>query len=174
MEMNLARDTSADVHNKTVTATPLSSAIGAEVIGVDLRAPLSDTQFSQVLDTWYRHCVLLFRDQRLEMEDQLRFAERFGEKRRKALAVVAHNRSFGGEPFVPAVRLGQLLQVRSQARSRRQPQRGIGGRPRVAEGLGDAPGFNGQGVRRQQEGCVQDRAGVLVERYGGAETGQNR
>ena len=63
----------------TITATPLSAAIGAEIVGVDLRAPLDDAQFEWILEAWHRHCVLLFRDQRLEKEDQLRFAGRFGE-----------------------------------------------------------------------------------------------
>jgi taurine dioxygenase len=78
---------------------PLSPAIGAEIIGVDLRAPLSDAQFGQILDAWHRNCVLLFRNQHLDTADQLRFAERFGE-----LSKVINNHSHNsGHPSVMLV-----------------------------------------------------------------------
>jgi taurine dioxygenase len=57
---------------------PLSSPLGAEIIGVDLRDALDDHVFAHILDAWHRHLVILLRDQRLSEEDQVRFAERFG------------------------------------------------------------------------------------------------
>jgi taurine dioxygenase len=57
---------------------PLTPAIGAEIIGVDLRAPMNEALFEQIRDTWYRHLVILFRDQDLSEDDQVRFGERFG------------------------------------------------------------------------------------------------
>jgi len=57
---------------------PLSTALGAEVIGVDLSKPLSDAQFATIQDSWHNSLVLLLRGQRLTEEDQVRFAERFG------------------------------------------------------------------------------------------------
>ncbi len=57
---------------------PLSPALGAEIVGVDLREELDDGVFEQILDTWHKYLVLLFRDQNLTEEDQIRFAERFG------------------------------------------------------------------------------------------------
>jgi taurine dioxygenase len=56
----------------------LAPAIGAEIIGVDLSAPTSDETFAKVLDCWHRNLVILFRDQHLTEDDQVRFGERFG------------------------------------------------------------------------------------------------
>jgi taurine dioxygenase len=56
----------------------LSRAFGAEIIGVDLREPLDDATFQQILDAWHKHLVILLRDQELTEEEQVRFAERFG------------------------------------------------------------------------------------------------
>jgi len=58
---------------------PLSPAIGAEILGVDLRRPLDDAAFQRVRDAWHRRCILLFRGQHLDDADQVRFAARFGE-----------------------------------------------------------------------------------------------
>ena len=56
----------------------LAPAIGAEIIGVDLSGPMSDETFAKVLDCWHRNLVILFRDQHLTEDDQVRFGERFG------------------------------------------------------------------------------------------------
>jgi taurine dioxygenase len=57
---------------------PLSPALGAEIIGVDLRKPMDDRLTAQVLDAWHRSLVILLRDQHLTEDDQVRFAEAFG------------------------------------------------------------------------------------------------
>jgi taurine dioxygenase len=57
---------------------PLSAALGAEIAGVDLRRPLDDQTFEQILAAWHQHLVILLRNQELTEEDQVRFAERFG------------------------------------------------------------------------------------------------
>ena len=57
---------------------PLTPAIGAEIIGVDLSQPMSDETFAKVLETWHQNLVILFRDQDLTEDDQVRFGERFG------------------------------------------------------------------------------------------------
>ncbi len=57
---------------------PLSPSLGAELIDIDLSAPMSDTLFESVLDAWHSHLVILLRDQHLSEDDQVRFAERFG------------------------------------------------------------------------------------------------
>src|SRR6266508_5010419 len=66
----------------------LSPALGAEIMGVDLRQPLSDQTFKQIQDIWHENLVILLRDQKLSEEDQVRFAERFG-----ALATI-HTKQF--------------------------------------------------------------------------------
>src|SRR6202048_5143312 len=88
METNLSEMSPAQVRTETLTAVPLSPAIGAEIVGLDLRTPLDNAQFGVVLDAWHRYCILLFRNQHLETEDQLRFAGRFGE-----LSTVINNNS---------------------------------------------------------------------------------
>lgn len=57
---------------------PLSAALGAEILGVDLSQPLSDVLFAQILDCWHDNAIILFRDQHLSEDDQVRFARRFG------------------------------------------------------------------------------------------------
>src|SRR5712691_8032383 len=57
---------------------PLSSALGAEILGVDLREPMTETLAAQLLDAWHQNLVILLRNQKLTEEDQVRFAERFG------------------------------------------------------------------------------------------------
>ena len=57
---------------------PLSASIGAEIIGIDLSQPMSDALFAKVLDTWHQNLVILFRDQQLSEDDQVRFGARFG------------------------------------------------------------------------------------------------
>ena len=62
-----------------VEIVPLSPALGAEIQGVDASRPLDDATFGAILDAWHRHLVILLRGQQLGEEQQVRFAERFGE-----------------------------------------------------------------------------------------------
>ena len=57
---------------------PLSPALGAEISGVDLRDELSATTVAEIIDAWHEHLVLLFRNQELSEDDQIRFARHFG------------------------------------------------------------------------------------------------
>jgi taurine dioxygenase len=57
---------------------PSSPALGAEIIGVDLRREMDDGFTARLLEAWHRNLVILLRDQQLSEEDQVRFAERFG------------------------------------------------------------------------------------------------
>ncbi len=57
---------------------PLSPALGAEILGVDLSEPMTDTLAAQLLDAWHQNLIILLRDQKLTEEDQVRFAECFG------------------------------------------------------------------------------------------------
>jgi taurine dioxygenase len=69
----------------TFSTRPLSPALGAEIVGLDLAQPMSDEVFAQVQDAWHRHLVLLFRDQHLTEDQQVVFAERFGPIGRSTL-----------------------------------------------------------------------------------------
>lgn len=62
----------------SVTVTPLTAAVGAEVGNVDLTS-LSADEFAQIEAAWHRYSVLLFRGQKLTDDDLLVFSRRFGE-----------------------------------------------------------------------------------------------
>ena len=57
---------------------PLSPHLGAEVLGVTVRADLSDEIFDGIYQAFLRHQVLLFPPQPLPPADQVAFARRFG------------------------------------------------------------------------------------------------
>jgi taurine dioxygenase len=57
---------------------PLSPALGAEILGVDLAQEIDNRTFAQIRDAWHEHLVILLRDQELSEDDQVRFAEKFG------------------------------------------------------------------------------------------------
>ena len=58
---------------------PLSSALGAEIVGVDLGRGVDGEQFNAIYRAFLRYQVLLFRDQDLPPGRQVEFARRFGE-----------------------------------------------------------------------------------------------
>jgi len=57
---------------------PLSPALGAEILGVDLRDPIDAALKQGLVDAWHQHLVLLLRNQTLDEDAQVRFAETFG------------------------------------------------------------------------------------------------
>ena len=57
---------------------PLSTALGLEILDVDLRDPVPPAVIAQLREAWYEGLILLLRDQSLTEEDQVRFAEYFG------------------------------------------------------------------------------------------------
>jgi taurine dioxygenase len=63
----------------TIAITPLSPSIGAEITGVDLRAHLDSDTVAAIHHAWLDHLVILFRDQKLEQEDLVRFTAHFGQ-----------------------------------------------------------------------------------------------
>ena len=57
---------------------PISGALGAEVLGVDLKRGISDDLAATLRAAWLEHLVFFFRDQDLSPEEFQAFAERFG------------------------------------------------------------------------------------------------
>jgi len=57
---------------------PITSILGAEVAGVDLSKPLSNTAFDALHDSFNQYSVLVFRDQYLTPEQHIAFSRRFG------------------------------------------------------------------------------------------------
>ncbi len=53
--------------------------IGAEVIGIDLRKPLDQDSIKEIYQAWLDHIVLIFRGQSLSKDEQVAFANQFGD-----------------------------------------------------------------------------------------------
>lgn len=62
-----------------ISVHPLSHAIAAEIRGVDISRPLDPADVAAIRQAWLDHCVLLFRDQSLNAEQQRAFVRNFGE-----------------------------------------------------------------------------------------------
>lgn len=61
-----------------LTYSPLTPTIGAEVDGVDLSKPISDTVRDDIKTALLKYKVLFFRDQNVNRRQHLDFAKRFG------------------------------------------------------------------------------------------------
>jgi taurine dioxygenase len=70
--------TEAKLRPPTFGMRPLSAALGAEILGVDLSQEIDDHTFTKILDAWHENLVILLRGQELSEGDQVRFAEKFG------------------------------------------------------------------------------------------------
>jgi taurine dioxygenase len=62
-----------------VKATRIAGALGAELRGVDLSAPLSEAQVQEIRGAFLDHLVIFFRDQPLTETQFMAFAGKFGE-----------------------------------------------------------------------------------------------
>lgn len=62
-----------------ITFHPVAGALGAEVMGIDLRQPIDDPSFERLEDGLQRYQVLFFREQRIGPEHHRALARRFGE-----------------------------------------------------------------------------------------------
>ena len=65
--------------HRPIEVVPVSPAVGAEVLGVDLAQALDDASFQRIREAWLAHLVLLFRGQQLDDAALVRFTSRFGE-----------------------------------------------------------------------------------------------
>lgn len=63
---------------KTIEILPVSGSLGAEIRGVDLAAPLSETVVGDIRAAFAEHLVLFFHGQSLEPQHQVAFGEHFG------------------------------------------------------------------------------------------------
>jgi taurine dioxygenase len=63
----------------SITVTKLSPVCGAEISGVDLRAPLDPATVREITDAFHEHVVLVIRGQDITGDDQRRFAGYFGK-----------------------------------------------------------------------------------------------
>jgi taurine dioxygenase len=85
---------------------PVAGALGAEIRGVDLAAPLSEATVAAIRRAFLDHGVVFFHDQRIDPDQHIAFAERF--------APIDVNRFFTPVPGHP-----QIAEVRKEAEQRR-------------------------------------------------------
>ncbi|MCY0852794.1 MULTISPECIES: TauD/TfdA dioxygenase family protein [Cupriavidus] len=62
-----------------IEVRPLGYAAGAEVLGLDLRKPLSSTEVDQVNAAWHQHLVLVFPGQDLTPPQLIEFTGKLGD-----------------------------------------------------------------------------------------------
>jgi taurine dioxygenase/alpha-ketoglutarate-dependent 2,4-dichlorophenoxyacetate dioxygenase len=60
------------------TVTPVSLALGAQVVGLDISRPLNPATLAILRDAFQEHHMLCFRDQRLDSDQQVAFSTQFG------------------------------------------------------------------------------------------------
>jgi taurine dioxygenase len=63
---------------QSIEVRPIAGSLGAEIHGVDLARPLSNSATDELRRAFVEHLVLFFRDQRLTPEEQLAFTRLFG------------------------------------------------------------------------------------------------
>ncbi len=86
---------------KEIELKPVSGNIGAEIHGVDLSQPLSDTASNEIRSALLEHLVIFFRDQKITPDQHKDFGRRFGE-------LHVH-------PFIPALDgHPEIIELRSQ------------------------------------------------------------
>jgi taurine dioxygenase len=89
-----------------IEVQPLSIALGTEIGGVDLAAPLAEPVFAEIRHAFGQYGVVFFRDQQLTPEQHLGFARRFGG--------IDINRFFATVPCYP-----MIAEVRKEPEQRR-------------------------------------------------------
>jgi taurine dioxygenase len=78
----------------TLSVTPITPLLGAEVTGLDLSQELTPQQEKELKHAFHTHHVLVFRDQDITPEEHKRFAGVFGELHPVALAPE------GSDPYI--------------------------------------------------------------------------
>ena len=63
---------------QTFDVRPFDAPVGAEVVGLDIAAPIDDADFARIHRAHLDHHVLVFRDQRVSPQAHIDFSRRFG------------------------------------------------------------------------------------------------
>lgn len=66
------------MRNSQIEVRPISGSIGAEIHGVDVSKDLDDGTVRDIRQALLDHCVIFFRDQKLDAERHKAFTRRFG------------------------------------------------------------------------------------------------
>lgn len=64
---------------QSISVTPLSSALGAEIGGIDIAAGIDETQLKEIKQAFVDYSVVFFRDQEITPDQHIEFAERWGK-----------------------------------------------------------------------------------------------
>ena len=75
----------------TLTIEKLHPHIGARVGGVDLTQTLSNAVFTSIRDAFNQYSVLVFRDQEIDDDQQVRFSRRFNALEKISFSIAAQN-----------------------------------------------------------------------------------
>ena len=71
-------DNSVHHNYYNIDVNPVSDALGAEINGVDISAPLDAEVVSEIRKALLNHLVIFFQNQYITPQQQLRFAKNFG------------------------------------------------------------------------------------------------
>lgn len=74
-----------------IEVRPSGSALGAEIIGVDLSTPMDQATFAEVHAAWLQNLVICFRGQNIDSKAQIAYGSCFGELAR------IHTPEFAGD-----------------------------------------------------------------------------
>ncbi|MBO37819.1 MAG: hypothetical protein CMM75_01405, partial [Rhodospirillaceae bacterium] len=80
----------------TLSITPFDSPIGAEVTGIDLRDALDKSVVATIYQAWLDNIVLIFRGQSLSKDEQVAFANQFGNVGTRATPKESQNEVANG------------------------------------------------------------------------------
>jgi taurine dioxygenase len=80
---------------------PKDAALGAEVRGIDASKPISAADQQALMDAWHEHLVLLFRGQDLDAQQQIDFAQTFGELGKPAQGLLGLGKKPGQPEELP-------------------------------------------------------------------------
>ncbi len=75
----LNEDSAMSMKYERIAVKPVTTRIGAEIEGVDLSKPVDDRTHREIHEALKAHCVIFFRDQKLDHEIHKTFGRRFGE-----------------------------------------------------------------------------------------------
>jgi len=81
--MSNAMSAEAPLAHSHIEVKPMTGALGAEVLGVDLTQPLDNDTLKVIRELWYQYKVLFFRDQDFTPEQHIAFAKNFGDEVQK-------------------------------------------------------------------------------------------
>lgn len=88
---------------QSITVTPSSPHIGAEIAGVDLTKPLHARQVQEIHDALLEHLVIFFRDQPIDFEAHKALARHFGELHIHVAGDGTHSKVMADDPAVRAL-----------------------------------------------------------------------